>query len=357
MHPSWQSFLEQQGARFDEQGHIRTFGEEELERVLVKHGPVMTALSGHALIRVTGEDAQAFLQKQLTNDIEEVSNKTAQFSAWCDPQGHVLALFLVFMYERDYYLLFDASLKDAILKRLRMFVLRDQVELIDRSDELAIVGYGGDFGNLDLQRALDVKLKETWGATLVPMEGLRKIKAIKLPGPYHRYVLVGPVDQMEQAWQRLLVNADKTSITGWWLMDIAAGIPVVTAAVSGRFIAQMLNLDKLNVINFKKGCFPGQEIIARLHFRATVPKRMLKFHIEGDPVQVAPGATFNVFDDKGKRIELENLCMLPDPLEGTLAQAVGQLKTLRQAQGTLKTEGGQTVIPQPLPYPVLDEED
>lgn len=356
MNAAWKVFLEAQGAQFDALDTVISFGEPLLERTLVKHGPVITSLANQALIQVKGEDAKAFLQAQLTNNIEEVSNKTAQFSAWCDPKGNVLALFLVFMYERDYYLSFDASLKETILKRLQMFILRSKVELVDRTDELVQIGYGGDFGDLDLQRALDAKVKETWSAAMVPAEGMRKIKAIKIPGPYHRYHLIGPEEQMEQAWQKLLVNADKTNQLDWHLMDITAGIPVVTQAVSGKFIAQMLNLDKLWAINFKKGCFPGQEIIARMHFRAKVPKRMLKLHIEADDVQVPAGETFEAFDESGKRIEFENIFMRPDPIECTLAQAVGNLKTLSNAQGDLKLESGSKVILQPLPYPVFDED-
>ena len=353
MNSTWQDFLTQQGAQLDTLGRVETFGEPELERVLVKHGPVMTSLASEALIRVSGEDAKSFLQAQLTNDIEEVSNKQAQLSAWCDPKGQVLALFYVFMYERNYYLLFDATLKEAILKRLKMFVLRSKVELTDCSDELVILGYGGDFGDLDVQRALDLKLKETWGCAMVPAEGLRNIKAIKIPGPYHRYLMVGPVDQMMQAWDKLMVNADKTNQRDWHLMDIAAGLPVVNDAISGRFIAQMLNLDKLNAINFKKGCFPGQEIIARMHFRATVPKRMLKVHVQG-VLTSEPGETINVFDESGKRIEFETIYFRPDPIEGTVGLAVANLKTLQNAQGNLKTEQDLTLTIEPLPYPVLE---
>lgn len=353
MNSTWQDFLTQQGAQLDALGRVETFGEPELERVLVKHGPVMTSLASEALIRVSGEDAKSFLQAQLTNDIEEVSNKQAQLSAWCDPKGQVLALFYVFMYERSYYLLFDATLKEAILKRLQMYVLRSQVELTDCSDELVTLGYGGDFGDLDVQRALDLKLKETWGCAMVPAEGMRKIKAIKIPGPYHRYLMVGPADQMMQAWDKLMVNADKTNQRDWHLMDIAAGIPIVNDAISARFIAQVLNLDKLNAINFKKGCFPGQEIIARMHFRATVPKRMLKAHIQGE-FACEPGQTFNVFDDSGKRIEFETVYFRPDPIEGTIGLAVANLKTLQNAQGDLKTDNDLTLTIEPLPYPVLE---
>ncbi len=354
MNADWQQFLEQQGAQFDEHGRVTTFGEPDLERVLVKHGPVVAPLTGMALVQVSGEDAKTFLQAQLTNDIEEVSNKAGQLSAWCDPKGQVLALFWIMMYERDYYLIFDASLKETILKRLQMFVLRSKVTLTDRSDDLALLGYGGDFGDLDLQRALDAKVKETWSAAMVPMEGLRKIKAMKIPGPYHRYLLLGPVDQMKGAWEKLLVNADRTNHYDWHLMDIVAGIPVVTDAVSGRFVAQMLNLDKLGAVNFKKGCFPGQEIIARLHFRATVPKRMFRLHSDA-PIEAAPGETFSAEDEKGKRIEFELLWQRPDPIEGQLVQAVANVKTLAQAQGDLNVNG-QPLRIEPLPYPVLDED-
>ncbi|MGM0542124.1 MAG: YgfZ/GcvT domain-containing protein, partial [Pseudomonadota bacterium] len=263
--PQWLDFLAAQNAQFDETGKIVTFGQAELERFLIKNGPVLTSLTHQGLIKATGNDVVPFLQSQLSSDISTVSDSQAQLSAYCDPQGQVLALFLVFKYQGDFYLNFDDSLTESILKRLKMFVLRADVQLTDVSDSLIQIGFAGEFGDLDIQRRLSTKVKAVYETGYVDIDEMRDVCVVKVPGPYHRYTLFGPAEQMIKAWKSLRSNADLTNSYDWTLLNIAAGVPEVNADTSGKFIAQFLNLDKLDALNFKKGCFPGQEIIARMH--------------------------------------------------------------------------------------------
>jgi len=353
--PVWSEFLSSQNAQIDESGKIVTFGHAELERFLIKNGPVVTSLTHQALIKVSGSEAKTFLQAQLTSDINEVSENKAQYSAYCDPQGNVLANFLVFIYKGDYYLNFDGSLTDTILKRLKMFVLRSDVQLEEVSDSLIQVGFASEFGDLDVQRRLETKIKEVFETNLITEEGMENVLVVKVPGPYHKYALFGPAEQMIEAWRNIRNNSDVTNNYDWNLLDIAAGIPKVTAETSGQFTAQFLNLDKFDAINFKKGCFPGQEIIARIHYRGKVTKRMLRLHLD-EVMQLNPGDTLVLKDQTDKSHKLTIISSNPDIFSGTLCLAVATLKSLEAVEGDLSTESGQHAVFEPLPYKVTEEE-
>lgn len=351
----WQTFLESLNVQFDSKGKITTFGHTELERFLIKNGPVMTSLCDQALIKVTGSEAQNFLQGQLTNDLNGVTDHQAQLSAYCDPQGQVLTIFLVFKYQGDYYLRFDGSLKESTIKRLTMFIMRSDVQLTDVSDELIHIGFAGEFGDLDIQRRLSTKVKEIYETGLIDIDGMRDVCVVKVPGPYHTYELFGPVDQIEQAWQSLRSNADLTNSYDWNLINIAAGMPNVDSQTTGQFVGQFLNLDKLDAINFKKGCYPGQEIIARVHYRGKVTKRMFRIRCD-EVLEIQSGDTLVLKDGNDKTYKLAVVTSNPGIFEGTLCLAIGTLKSLEAAEGDLKTESGQGAFIEPLPYTITDEE-
>ncbi|WP_373018827.1 folate-binding protein YgfZ [Thiomicrorhabdus sp.] len=353
--PVWQNFMVEQGAQFAEKGTIKTFGHADLERYLIKHGPVVTSLAHQALLKVSGSDANTFLQGQLTSDINDVSANKAQLSSYCDPKGNVLAIFLIFKYQGDFYLSFDGSLKETIQKRLSMFVLRSDVQITNAGQELIHIGFGGEFGDLDIQRRLETKVKAVYESGHVEAEGMEDVFVVKVPGPYHKYDLFGPVEQIKQAWLKLRDNSDLTNTQDWNLLNIAAGIPEITAANAGTFTAQFLNLDKLEAINFKKGCFPGQEIIARIHYRGKVTKRMLRIRLE-ETVDLAPGDTLTLHDNSGKNHNLEVINSNPDILGGTRCLAVGTLKSLGNVEGNLMSESGQLATIEPLPYSITDDE-
>lgn len=351
----WQDFLKEKGAQFTEDGKISTFGQPEIERYLIKHGPVVTDLSHQALLKISGSDAFDFLQGQLTSDLSKVNAHQAQLSSYCDPKGNVLAIFLVFKHEDHFFLSFDGSLKEPIQKRLSMFVLRSDVQIADASGELIHLGYGGEFGDLDIQRRLSTKVKNIYETGLIEAEGMEGVCVIKVPGPYHKYDLFGPSDKMQRVWEKLRDNCDATNSFDWNLLNIAAGIPEMTAANSGTLLAQFFNLDKLDAINFQKGCFPGQEIIARIHYRGKVAKRMLRIRLQ-ETQELAPGDTLKLKDSQGKNHSFTVVNANPDVLSGTLCLAIGSLKPLESVEGNLATENGQEVLFEPLPYPITDED-
>jgi len=351
----WLNFLTTQHAKFDSNNQIKTFGQAELERFLIKNGPVLTSLSHQGLIKVSGSDAMIFLQGQLSTNIERVNESMAQFSSYCDPKGQVLALFLIFKYNGSFYLNFNQTLKESVFKRLSMFIMRSDVQLSDVSNEFIHIGFAGEFADLDIQRRLNTKIKHEYETGIIDAEGMKDVCVIKVPGPYHKYDLFGPADQMEKVWTTLKSNAETTNTYDWNLLNIAAGIPDINTQTSAQFLAQFLNLDKINAIDFKKGCFPGQEMIARVHYRGKVTKRM--FRIRCEAVQeLKPGKILFLIDSEGKSHKLTIILTNPGIHEGTLCLAVGTLKSLCSIEGALTTESGHPAFIEPLPYSVIDAE-
>ncbi|BBP46136.1 tRNA-modifying protein YgfZ [Thiosulfatimonas sediminis] len=354
MDSTWQTFLLSQNAQFDETGKIQTFGTPELERYLIKHGPVLTSLSHQALLKVSGDDAQAFLQGQLTSDINQVSDTQAQMSAYCDPKGNVLAIFTVFKYQGDFYLSFDGSLSQSIQKRLQMFVMRSAVKIEDVANQLIQIGFAGEFADIDVQRRLESKVKTVFETALSKDPSIADVLIIKVPGPYHKYAIFGPAEQMQTVWTKLRVNCDVTNHNDWQLLDIAAAVPNVTDKTSGQFTAQFLNLDKFSAISFKKGCFPGQEIIARIHYRGKITKRMLRIRLQ-ENLDLHAGDVLALTDSQGKIHKLDVINCRADIFNGCLCNAIGTLKSLDAVEGELQSSEGQSAIIEPLPYSILEE--
>ena len=240
---------------------------------------VLCPLPSRGLIRVSGDDARDFLQGQLTNDIRAVTPEQAQLSAWCTPKGRMLALFLVFMHQGELYLQLPRERLDAVLKRLRMFVLRAKVTLEDASEDLALAGAGGACVEAHL-----ANLPEKNFGTAAS-DGLT---LIRFPGEPTRAQVVGAPDAVIAFWRQM---ADKASATGenWWtLQNIRAGLPEVLDATAEAFIPQMVNLDVLDGISFTKGCYTGQEVVARMKYLGQLKRRMYLARAEGNH-PISPG--------------------------------------------------------------------
>jgi len=354
MNADWKAFLTDKGAVFKDNDEITTFGQPDIERFMVKNGPVIASLAHQALIKVTGEEAFDFLQGQLTNDLKEVSDQQAQLSAYCEPQGKVLAIMTVFKQQDAFYLSFDGSLKQTILQRLTLFKMRSKVELEEVSEQMIQVGYAGEFADLDVQRLLSTKIKHTYEAEHIQEDDLSDIIAIKLPGPYHCYSFFGPVEQTKVLMDILKNNGEFTNTQDWNLLHIVSGQPQVNETTSNEFIAQFLNLDKLNAINFKKGCFPGQEVIARMFYRGKATKRMMRLHME-EVLPLQPGDTFKLTDEADKNYKFTTVSSAPDVYEGTVCLAIITIKPLESVQGQLKTENSAIATIEPLPYDLTDD--
>ena len=231
----------------------------------------LTDLSHFGLIRISGADSREFLQGQLTNDINAVTPELAQFSSYCNPKGRMLGSFWIFQRDEDLYLQLPAGLLESVLKRLRMFVLRSDASLHDASAELARFGISGDCSADLLPFApSDAKACQTRD----------QITVIRLPGDRPRFELIGPPEILAQTWRRLLDSAEQAGPEFWSLMDIRAGMPTVFEDTIEAFVPQMANLQLIGGVSFTKGCYTGQEVVARMQYLGKLKRRMYHAHVD-----------------------------------------------------------------------------
>ncbi|HEV2331623.1 MAG TPA: folate-binding protein [Gammaproteobacteria bacterium] len=226
-------------------------------------------LSQEGLIRVSGADAVAFLQGQLSTDIEQLTPDWSQLSSWSNAKGRVVTLLRLFRHGDDIYLALPSGLLPMVLKKLGMYVLRSKVTLKDASGHLGRLGLWGQeapalLGKLGLPAPLQVNAADHAGG----------ITLVRCHGDTPRYALYGDADAIASLKGKL--ESESAAEDNWALAKILAGEATVYPETSEHFVAQMLDLDKLGGIDFKKGCYIGQEVIARAHYRGGVKRHMVR---------------------------------------------------------------------------------
>ena len=259
MQPDWQNFL------LNHRAPSMRLGTSASEVILAD-------LSHAGLIRVAGPDAVAFLQGQLSTDIEKLTPELCQLSSWNNAKGRVVTLLHLFHLDDAIYLALPAGLASPVLKRLSLYVLRSKVKLTDATDTLARFGLAGT--------GADALLKEaglTIPANIYGVARNNGVQVIRLHGEIPRYTVKAQVDSLITLWERLEnLGVRATGEDSWALAKILAGEPSVYPETSEHFVAQMLDLDKLGAVDFKKGCYIGQEVIARSHYRGGVKRHLAR---------------------------------------------------------------------------------
>ena len=235
------------------------------------HGDVIVDLTHRALIAVSGPDARTLLQGQLTNDIEAVDESRTQLSAWCSIKGRVLALFRIWQRGEALHLELPAELEESIAARLRMYVLRARVSIESASQDAVRFGVSGT-------EVAKLLAKEHGPLPARPDRALRSGECtfIRLRGERPRFQVIAPFDAARALWEQCREVATPVSVPAWNLLDIRAGIPNISAAQSDRFLPQALNLDRIDGLSFDKGCYAGQEIIARTQYLGRLKRHLCR---------------------------------------------------------------------------------
>ncbi len=295
MNPHWNTFLLTAGARI-EGDRVEDFGNPARELQASDSGDVIADLGHRGLIAVRGPDAGKFLQGQLTNDIDLVVEGHSQLSGYCSPKGRLLALLRIFRRDDALYLQLPRPLLDGTLARLKKYVLMSKVTLEDAGAALIGIGLTGPHAEAILGDLIAAVPAEP---DAVGRDGA--LTVLRLPGRRPRFALYGPPAEMERAWTTLAARATPVGAAAWDRHDILAGIPDVYPATVEEFIPQTVNLELLGGINFKKGCYTGQEIVARLHYRGSVKRRMYLGHADAESVP-APGTPLHATGDDGQAV-------------------------------------------------------
>jgi folate-binding protein YgfZ len=271
---NWIEHLASLGARFhpDEASQIEDFG-TTLSAADLLDGMV-APVTDLGLIAVSGEDAASFLHNQVTNDVEHLGTNEARLAGYCTPKGRLQATFLMWRGEQDIVLALPRSIQAPLQKRLSMFVLRAKAKLRDATDEAptaAVLGLAGAKAQAALAGVAGA-LPETPYAKRDGAFGtvIRLADAFGSP----RYLWVTNAEAAIAALPQLRVSLALGGNAAWRLADIHAGVPQVTQPTQEKFVPQMVNFELIGGVNFKKGCYPGQEIVARSQYLGKLKRRM-----------------------------------------------------------------------------------
>ncbi len=346
MNAEWRDILERAGALVDTDS-VLYFGQPEAELSAALAADICCDLSHFGLIAAQGPDTERFLQGQLTCDVRQVTAEHSLIGAHCNPKGRVLASFRLFRRGESYVLQLPSAMTATALIRLRKYLLMSKATLEDASDALARIGVAGPNAEHLLRSALGAVPATVNG---VITTGAGSTTVIRLPGRQPRFELHGSAPELSAVWNALKPNATPVGAEPWRLLDILAGMPTIYSETVEAFVPQMLNLQQLEGISFQKGCYTGQEIVARTHYLGKLKRRMYLARIDS-PILPHPGdPLFSPQADASQSAgQLADACHYPGG--GTVVLAVALIDCAENGILQWGDASGPVLQMQPLPYP------
>ncbi|MEW6646967.1 MAG: folate-binding protein [Pseudomonadota bacterium] len=290
----WQAFLQQAGASLAA-GQVEHFGAPDAERAAALQGDIIVDLSHFGLLRVEGPDGLTFMQGQFTNDVRQVNDNHSQLSGHLSPKGRLFNVFRLFKRDGAWYLRLPAALVQPALERLRKYVLMSKVSLSDAGDSLLRIGVSGPHAYACLAQELDHMPQAA--DEVAHGKGLT---VVRVGGPHPRAEVYGDAASIQALWQKLAAVAKPAGASAWALLDIHAGLPNVFPANVEAFVPQMVNLQLVNGVSFRKGCYTGQEVVARMQYLGTLKRRMYLAHIDGTTLPAAGTELYCSNSDSGQ---------------------------------------------------------
>ncbi len=279
MNEIWQEFLKQQGAKIDDNG-LASFETDDVTGSQSR----LFDLSSYSRITIEGADAESFLHGQFSNDLMALDESHSQLTSYSTPKGRILALFRI-MRVRDHFVIHcHQSIVQAFVKRLQMFVMRSDVTIKITDESHAMLALSGESSSAQLESSGFQVPAQT---NEISVDHDADVLIARIPGNELRYTVSGPIGTLQGVWTALVEGGVvPVASERWTLQSIEAGQPEVYDATSERFVAQMINLQLIDGVNFKKGCYPGQEVIARLQYLGKLKRKMHLLECDqGDPIK------------------------------------------------------------------------
>jgi folate-binding protein YgfZ len=344
---NWNDYLSAHAARHSatEPAHVRDFG-RSLSIAELSEGFV-AVIGDQGLIAVSGDDAAAFLHNQLTNDVTHLGTGEARLAGYCTPKGRLQASFLMWRTDATVFLQLARDIQAPLQKRLSMFVMRSKATLSDAcagGASAVMLGFGGvrarqvleqmfgsvpdrPYGKLDHGLGTLIRLADAFGAP--------------------RYQWIAEADVAQAAWPALSTALTAAGTEAWRLSEIHAGVPQVSLKTQEQFVPQMVNFELLGGVNFKKGCYPGQEIVARSQYLGKLKRRTVLATIAGGQAQ-AGDEVFAVSDPEQPCGMVVNAA--PNGSGGVDALVEIKLAALEVGEVRLGAAGGAPLHFHAMPY-------
>ncbi len=294
MKNEWKVFLAAAGAEFESENEhqVTSYGNPDSERENTLAGNILCDLTHLGLIQIQGDDAETFLQGQATNDIAKINASTSQPGSFCNPKGRIMASYRMFRRADSYFLLMPEEMIEAMIKRLQMFVMMSKVTIADASSDLIRFGVSGEQSAAEIKSALgDVP------AEIDQVVEVSGVSVICVGGEQPRFIILADLENAKQLWDKLTAQCTPAGAASWRLLDIKAAYPTIYLETKEAFVPQMVNLELIEGVSFKKGCYTGQEIVARMHYLGKLKRRMYPIHFAADEA-IKPGMVLYSAENK-----------------------------------------------------------
>lgn len=308
-------------------------------------------LPGYAILDTSGDDAVRFLHSQTTNDVEHQGPDEARWHGYCTPKGRLLATMLAWRGANSMRLLLPDAIAEPVRKRLAMFVLRAKVRLVNEAGSLAVLGLCGArvpeaLSSLGFEAPGPMAVSRAADGTVV---GLEPITIETSDAPLHRWLLVVPVSSLESVWAALSRSLARVGSVAWRWTTVRAGIATIVGGTSEQFVPQMVNFEATGGVSFTKGCYPGQEIVARSHYLGKLKRRAFLGRLPAGSAEPSPGA-----DVTDERNEPAGKVIVAAPSPDGAIELLYEARIDATQSGTLSV-AGSPIDSLPLPYSLPSE--
>ncbi|MDO8595144.1 MAG: hypothetical protein Q7R45_00820 [Sulfuricaulis sp.] len=316
-------------------------GQIKAELDAARSGTIFADLSHFGLIRFAGEDAQQFLNGQLSCDVNSLEPLHARYGSYSTPKGRMLATVLLWRDAAGFFMQLPRSLREPIQKRLSMYILRSKVKAEDASGAHVLIGVAGKDAGAILKPLFAALPAEP--LTLTSPEGTSLLRLSA-----DRYQIIASPERASALRDAIARNAAPVGPAVWDWFDIRAGIPFITPATQEQLVPQMANLDLIGGVSFSKGCYPGQEIVARMHYLGRLKQRMYLANIQGaEPPQPGDKLYSAAMDDQASGMIVS---AAPSPDGGSDVLAAVQIESAKGDAVHWKSPDGPQLRFLELPY-------
>lgn len=342
MNNDWKKYLQDNGGTFDSNG-LSIIDESPSSFPDTTGTDIICDLSCFDTIVVAGDDAAEFMQGQFTNDVMQVDDDHSQLSGFCNSKGRMIANFRLFQHQQNYFISIRNDLTERSLSHLQNYILRAQVAIQDISEQLVHLGVSGD-NTSNLLSPFIAELNDEVDSISHNEDYI----AIRVAGSPVRYEIFCSPDKAVGLWQQISQQARAVNSSYWDYLNIVNGLPMIDSRTSEAFVPQMANMELINGVSFEKGCYTGQEIVARTHYLGKQKRRSyhLKIYCETAP---EPGAALATGTSSENQYT-GTLVVVVETGEGTYhALAVVQIAAAESGDLILKDQPSEITI-EPLPY-------
>lgn len=341
MNADWKRFLASKGAQFTEHNTVADFGNAHDALAAARQQTVVADLSQFGLLQVCGDDAQTFLNNLLSSDVKNVQPGQCQYSTLSTPKGRMLASMLICRRDSDFLVQLPASQLEAIKRRLSMYILRSKVQISAVDADSVLLGVAGPGAEAALERCF-ARLPSQ------PLTAMSQDAAFIVR-------LTDTMFQIHLTWQdacslfeQLAKNQQPVGEPVWRWLALQNGFAWIYPATQEQFVPQMANMDALGAVSFSKGCYPGQEIVARTQYLGKLKRRMYLTHVDVEPTSAIAGTELYSPELPGQAIGMI-ADSAPSPDGGIDALAVVQTSCWEHGI-TLGAADGPSLVEKPLPY-------